>query len=136
MTTTSQGKALPSWRDLSERGAVTAMLILASVLFISIIAAPSTIADSTASGIATAGLIIASAVGGWCYAGPNDRSSAIGVGVGMPLGFFFFQNSYARNAGIIDLAAGSSKIMSISAAVAIAAGISAWIYRRHLKGHK
>lgn len=117
-------------KTLAERGVVTASLVLACVLFVSMVAAPSVIADGTSSGVATAGLIIASAMGGWCYAGRNDRSAAIGVAVGMPLGFFYFQNSYARSAGIVDLAAGSSRIMAISAAVAVAAGVAAWLVRR------
>ena len=91
----------PGMKVLAERGVVTASLVLACVLFVSMVAAPSVIADGTSSGVATAGLIIASAMGGWCYGGRNDRSAAIGVAVGMPLGFFYFQNSYARSAGIV-----------------------------------
>ena len=121
------------WKVLAERSIVTASLVLASVLFVSIVAAPSVIADPTSSGVATAGLILASVLGGWCYAGRNDRSAAIGIGLGMPLGFFYFQNSYARNAGIIDLAAGSARIMAIAAVVAVIAGVASWGMRRFFK---
>ena len=109
---------------------VTGTLILACVLFVSMIAAPSVIADPISSGVATAGLILASAVGGWCYAGRTDRSAAIGFGLGMPLGFFYFQNAYARKASIVDLAAGSARIMFVAAVVAIIAGVAAWAVRR------
>ena len=68
---------------------------------------------------------------GWCYAGKADRSVAIGVGLGMPLGFFYFQNAYARKASIIDLAEGSSRIMMVAAVIAVIAGIAAWGTRRY-----
>ena len=115
---------------LGERGAVVAAVILSCLLFVSLIAKPSSIADPISSGIATAGLVIASAMAGWCYAGPKDRSGVIGVGVGMPLGFFYFQNSYARASSIGDLAAGSARIMLVAAVVAIVAGIAAWAWRK------
>jgi hypothetical protein len=121
-----------TWKDLAERSVVTASLVLACVLFVSMIVAPSVIADSTSSGVATAGLLLASAMGGWCYAGQTDRSAAIGVGLGLPLGFFYFQNSYARNAGIVDLASGSGRIMAIAAVVAVVAGVAGWASRRYL----
>ena len=120
----------PGWKALAERSMVTGTLILACVLFVSMIAAPSVIADPISSGVATAGLILASAVGGWCYAGRTDRSAAIGFGLGMPLGFFYFPNAYARKASIVDLAAGSARIMFVAAGVAIIAGVAAWAVRR------
>lgn len=119
--------------QMSERGAIVASLVLACLLFVSMVAQPSVIADPISSGIATAGLIVGSAIGGWCYAGERDRSAAIGVGVGMPLGFFYFQNSYARAASIQDLAAGSARIMAIAAVVAIVSAAAAWGCRRFLK---
>tara|TARA_B100000378_G_scaffold277677_1_gene278610 strand:+ start:4945 stop:5364 length:420 start_codon:yes stop_codon:yes gene_type:complete len=122
----------PGWRILAERSMVTGTLILGCVLFVSMIAAPSVIADPISSGVATAGLILASAVGGWCYAGRTDRSAVIGFGLGMPLGFFYFQNAYARKASIVDLAAGSARIMLVAAIVAIVAGVSAWVVRRFM----
>jgi len=121
-----------TWKVLAERSAVTASLVLACILFVSMIVAPSVIADGTSSGVATAGLLLASAMGGWSYAGRTDRSAAIGVGLGLPLGFFYFQNSYARNAGIADLAAGSGRIMAIAAVVAVVAGLAGWMSRRFL----
>ena len=125
-------EASPGWKALAERSMITGTLILGCVLFVSMIAAPSVIADPISSGVATAGLILASAVAGWCYAGKTDRSTAIGFGLGMPLGFFYFQNAYARKASIVDLAAGSARIMLVAAVVAIVAGIAAWSVRRFM----
>lgn len=123
----------PSMKQLSERGLVTASLILGCLLFVSMVAKPSVVADPMASGIATAGIILSSFMAGWCYAGSKDRSSVIGFGVGMPLGFLYFQNSYAREAGMVDLALGSSRIMAVAGLIAILSAAAAWAWRRFAK---
>ena len=116
-------------QEYFRRGMVTASLILASMLFISMIARPSIVADPRSSGIATAGLLLSVIFGGWAFASSKDQSAIVGIAVGMPLGFFFFQNSYARSASMNDLAQGSASVMGIAAVLAIVSALFAWVWR-------
>lgn len=120
----------PSFYELTRRGVVMVALILGCMLFVSMIARPNIIADPRSSGIATAGLLIAAIFSGWAYAAEKDHSPIQAFAVGMPLGFFFFQNSYARSASMNDLAAGSSKVMAIAAVIAIVSAVAAWAWRK------
>lgn len=120
----------PSFYELGRRGVVMVALILGCMLFVSMIARPTVIADPRSSGIATAGLLIAAIFSGWAYAAEKDHSAIQAFAVGMPLGFFFFQNSYARSASMNDLAAGSSRVMAIAAVIAIVSALAAWAWRK------
>jgi hypothetical protein len=117
---------------LIERGFIVIGVILSAMLFSSMLARPAIVADPVSSGIATAGLIVSAIYGGWFYAGPRNHAATIGVSVGVPLGFFFFQNSYAREASMHDLVSGSGRIMALAAVLAVVTAISAWVWRRFL----
>ncbi len=116
----------------TDRSLFTAGGILSSMLFMSALSNRSFVSDARVTGIAVTAMLVSSIIAGWFFAGPKDRSVPIGFLVGMPLGFLYFQNSYARLASMHDLARGSATILAMSGILAVISAISAWIWRRRL----
>lgn len=119
-------------KELLRRGMVSASLILASMLFTSMLAKPSVVAEPRSAGIATAGLLLSVVFGGWAFASEKDQSAIVGLAVGMPLGFFVFQNSYARAASMPELVEGSGRVMALAAVLGIGSAVFAWAWRRFI----
>ena len=128
-------RSLPSYAEMTERGMVTASLVFASLLLVGLVIKPMDISNPTTSALATAGLIIASVMGGWCATGERDRAAATGVAIGLPLGFLFFQNSYARAASMHDVSTGAVQVMATAGMVGIIAGASGFVWRRFFVKH-
>jgi len=103
--------------------------VLASMLFMSIVEAPSDLADQTISSIATAALIIASFNAGWLFYDEADRSTSIGFSIGLPLGFFYHQNRFGVRANMTELSSGSAAIMGTAAVIAILTAAAAWYFK-------
>lgn len=102
---------------------------LGAMLFMSIIEAPSDLADQTISSIATAALIISAVTAGWLFYDEEDRSASIGFSIGLPLGFFYHQNRFGVRANMLDLSTGSASIMATAAIIAILASAAAWYFK-------
>ena len=120
-------------KKFSPRSLNFAAMVLVSMLFMGIVEAPSILSDQRISSIATATMFIASFNAGWLFYDEVDRSSSIGISVGFPLGFFFYQNEFGTRANMPDLATGSAAIMGAAAVIAILALCSAWFLKYRKK---
>lgn len=104
-------------------------MVLTSILFMGIVEAPSILADQRISSIATAAMLVASFNAGWLFYDEIDRSAVIGISVGFPLGFFYYQNEFGTRANMPDLTTGSAAVMGTAAALAILALVAAWFFK-------
>lgn len=124
---TGYGALLPPRGELAIRALSTGSTLLAAMLLVVLCASRALVLDPLATGLASAGIIASSLLGGWCFARTVDRSAQIGASLGLPLGFFYLQNHQAALAGMADIGAGSARILATAAVVAAVAAASSLV---------